>query len=100
MNNTYTVTYKGIKLDLYRIIELYGITHPAHAHVAKKILRCGKTHKSLKVDIQESIDTLERWKQMISEDEDDQIDSKYDPCPICHTVPSASGPFIQMCSCR
>lgn len=100
MKSPYNITYRGIKLDPYRIFELYGITHPAAQHSIKKLLRAGKSHKSLKQDIQESIDTLERWKQMISEDDEDKLDAKCEPCPICHTIPSVSGPLIQMCSCR
>lgn len=64
-------TYKGIKLDPYRIFDVYGITHPAHQHSLKKLLRAGRSHKSLGQDIQEAIDTLERWKEMIQEDSSD-----------------------------
>lgn len=72
MNSDYSnFSYKGITIDPYRIFEIYGITHPAHAHATKKLLRAGRSHKSLSQDIQEAIDSLERWKEMIQEDRDD-----------------------------
>jgi len=57
-----------IKLDPYRILEIYGITHPAHQHAIKKLLRAGNSVKDLDRDIKESIDTLVRWQEMRNED--------------------------------
>ena len=68
-NEHYQYFYKGIKLDPYRIIEVYKITHPAHQQAVKKILRAGASIKDLKQDIDETIEALNRWKQMILEDE-------------------------------
>lgn len=92
MKSPYDVTYRGIKLDPYRIFDLYGITHPCQQHSLKKILRAGKSHKSLKQDIQESIDTLERWKQMISEDEENNINERNNKCSAC-------GKWYGYCDC-
>ena len=64
----YRMFYKGVLADPYRILDLYQITHPAHQHAIKKLLRAGKSVKPLITDIQESIDALERFKQMIQED--------------------------------
>jgi hypothetical protein len=65
----YDKTYRGGKLDVYRILCIYRITHPAHAHAVKKLLRAGnKKTQPLINDIQESIDILQRWKSMILED--------------------------------
>lgn len=65
----YKFTYKGHKLDPYRIILIYKITHPAHQHAIKKLLRAGNSVKELERDIDEVIMTLNRWKEMIKEDE-------------------------------
>jgi len=67
----YKFQYSGIKLDPYRVLEVYGITHPAQQHAIKKLLRAGNSIKDLKQDIKESIDTLNRWLEMIKEDENE-----------------------------
>ena len=65
----YNFKYKEIKIDPYRIMYEYKIVHPAHQHALKKLLRAGNSIKNLKQDIQEVIDSLERWIEMIDEDE-------------------------------
>lgn len=65
----YRYSYRQIKLDPYRIIAVYGITHPAHQHALKKLLRAGKSIKSLRQDIKEVQDALARWLEMLDEDE-------------------------------
>lgn len=67
LKSPYDCTYKGIKLDPYRILEVYGITHPAQQHAIKKLLRAGKSVKNLKTDIEEIIATLNRWLCMLEE---------------------------------
>lgn len=55
-------------LDIYRIDELFN-PHPCGSHIAKKALCSGhRGHKDLLTDIQDIIDTAERWKQMLIED--------------------------------
>lgn len=73
--NPYETTYKHIKIDPYRILKEYEITHPCQQHSLKKLLRLGRTHKPLIQDLQEVIDTLERWKNMMIED-------AVDPCKM------------------
>lgn len=65
----YSFEYKGIKLDPYRIFTVYNITNPAQQHALKKLLRAGTSVKSLERDIDEVIVTLNRWKQMLIEDQ-------------------------------
>lgn len=65
----YRYSYRGVKLDPYRIIDAYGITHPAQQHAIKKLLRAGKSVKSLRQDIQEVQDALTRWLEMLDEDQ-------------------------------
>jgi|GEM_PF-2130889 len=64
----YAFSYKGIRIDPYRIMDLYKITHPAHQHAIKKLLRAGESTKSLRQDVEETIDTLQRWLRMMDED--------------------------------
>lgn len=64
----YNYKYKDVKIDPYRVMYEYGITHPAHQHALKKLMRAGKAHKDLSGDIQEVIDSLLRWKEMVEED--------------------------------
>lgn len=56
------------KVDIYRVLTLYDITHPAHQHAIKKLLRAGNSDETLKEDIEETIDCLERMLEMIEED--------------------------------
>lgn len=75
----YNFKYKEIKIDPYRIMYEYKITHPAHQHALKKLLRAGNSIKNLKQDIQEVIDSLERWIEMIDEDD---VEQKENPTPV------------------
>lgn len=55
-------------IDPYRISDLYAL-HPCAEHIMKKSLCAGnRGHKDTLRDIQDIIDTAERWKQMIKED--------------------------------
>src|SRR5574344_50585 len=56
-------------LDVYRVISIFGVTDPCIQHALKKLLCSGvRGHKDQSKDIQDVIDTLERWKQMRKED--------------------------------
>ena len=56
-------------IDPYRILELFDVTNPSIAHAVKKLLVAGgRGAKDIDQDIQEVIDTLERWKEMRVED--------------------------------
>ena len=76
-HNHYKYSYKGIKLDPYRILSVYGITCPAQQHAIKKLLRAGNSVKNLKQDIQEVIDTLQRKLEMLKEDEENSNNKEY-----------------------
>lgn len=55
-------------IDPYRIADLYDL-HPCAEHIMKKSLCAGgRGHKDLLRDIQDIIDTAERWKEMLEED--------------------------------
>lgn len=56
-------------IDVYRTLDLFGVTHPCLQHAAKKILCAGQRgHKDQQRDVQEAIDTLRRWQEMQEED--------------------------------
>lgn len=78
MSNHYNISYKGLRLDPYRISVLYGIEHPAHQHALKKLLRAGRgPHKDLRNEIHEIQETLNRWLNMIDEDTPETLDDEY-----------------------
>lgn len=56
-------------IDVYRIIDLYNVTNPCIQHALKKVLVAGGrgAGKDVSKDIQEAIDSLERWKEMQTE---------------------------------
>ena len=66
--------FKDVKhltsIDVYRVIQLFNVTDPCLQHALKKVLVAGGrgAGKDIKQDIQEAIDTLQRWQQMNSED--------------------------------
>lgn len=56
-------------IDIYRVIELFDVRHPALQHALKKILAAGKRGaKNDTKDVSEAIDSLNRWQQMRDED--------------------------------
>lgn len=64
----YRWTWKGITFDFYRLCEILGIDHHAQAHALKKVIRAGRSVKPTAQDIDEAIDALRRWKEMLRED--------------------------------
>lgn len=60
------------KVDVYRVLDRFNVVHPCQQHIAKKALCTGnRGHKDLLRDIQDIIDTAERWKDMLLEDSRD-----------------------------
>lgn len=56
-------------VDVYRVLQLFGVTDPCLQHAIKKLLVAGNRGvKNMDKDIQEAIDTLERWQAMRVED--------------------------------
>jgi len=57
------------EVDVYRVLELFHVTDPCLQHAIKKLLVAGgRGVKDMPKDVQEAIDTLERWKTMRQED--------------------------------
>lgn len=74
MKHKYNHYYKDISyldgIDIYRVLMLYGVTDPCIAHAIKKLLCAGQRGgKDMEQDVQEAIDALVRWQDMIQEDE-------------------------------
>lgn len=60
----------GRKIDWYVIGDLYNKGKgEAWSHACKKLLRAGEGHKPLLQDINEVIDTLQRWKEILRDKE-------------------------------
>lgn len=56
--------------DVYRLIEIIGITCPTAQHVFKKCCATGKRgHKDLRQDWKDILDTAKRKLEMLDEDE-------------------------------
>lgn len=64
----YKWSWKGVSFDFYRLCEILGIKHHAQAHAMKKLIRAGRSVKPIDQDIDETIDALLRWKEMLNED--------------------------------
>ncbi len=64
----YQFEFKGVQFDVYRLLEILGITHHAQAHALKKVIRAGRSVKPLVQDIDEAIASLQRWREMAVED--------------------------------
>jgi len=69
MNDPYEIKIGGVKADPMRICRAYGITDMGIQQAIKKLLRCGRKHKSYEKDIREAITSLERVEAMNREDE-------------------------------
>lgn len=58
------------QIDVYRVLVLFGVADPALAHAVKKLLVAGGrgAGKDITRDVQEAIDSLQRWQEMRGED--------------------------------
>ena len=67
----YKKTVAGLQfVDVYRVLALFGVTDPCLQHAVKKLLVAGgRGAKDISQDVQEAIDTLQRWQEMRLEDE-------------------------------
>lgn len=67
--------YKDVEflksIDVYRVLDLFGIANPGLQHAVKKLLVCGGrgAGKDFDKDVQEAIDSLNRCLEMRAEDE-------------------------------
>ena len=63
------------EIDIYRVLELFGVTDQALGHAIKKLIVPGMRGggKTTNKDVQEAIDTLQRWQEMRREDENKSV---------------------------
>lgn len=66
-------------IDVYRVLERFGVTHPSIQHALKKLLvsggrGCGKDQDQ---DVQEAIDSLKRFQEMRVEDAMEGLPQSY-----------------------
>lgn len=56
-------------VDVYRVLDLFDVTDQPLGHAIKKLLVAGNRGvKGMDKDVQEAIDTLQRWQEMRAED--------------------------------
>lgn len=57
-------------VDVYRVLLLFNVTDPCLQHAVKKLLVAGGRGggKDITRDVQEAIETLQRWQEMRTED--------------------------------
>lgn len=69
-HNHYHKSVKHLEaIDVYRVLQLFGVTDPCLQHAVKKLLCAGQRGvKPVAKDVQEAIDSLTRWQEMLAED--------------------------------
>lgn len=69
----YSKYFKDVKhldtIDIYRVLDLFGVVDHALGHAVKKLLLAGPRTggKSFEDDVREARDTLNRWLEMQEE---------------------------------
>lgn len=63
--NKYTKTIHGVSVDVYDVLQAWGVSNPALQHLIKKALQCGQRgHKDNAQDLQDIIDSAIRAKEL------------------------------------
>lgn len=61
----YTKTIHGASVDVYDVLQAWGVSNPALQHLIKKALQCGQRgHKDNEQDLQDIIDSAIRAKEL------------------------------------
>ena len=61
----YTKTIHGVSVDVYDVLQAWGVINPALQHLIKKALQCGRRgHKDNAQDLQDIIDSAIRAKEL------------------------------------
>ena len=70
-HNHYFKDVSNLKfIDVYRVLDLFGVSNPCLQHAIKKLLCAGQRGaKDKKQDVQEAIASLLRYLEMQTEDE-------------------------------
>ena len=70
LGSHYRHSFMGYKIDVYRVIQIFGVTDPVAQHIVKKLLRGTKKGHTEEFVWQEVTQAVERKNEMIKEDED------------------------------
>ncbi|MGL5153862.1 MAG: hypothetical protein ACRC9H_02890 [Aeromonas veronii] len=63
----YTKAIHGVSVDVYDVLQAWGVSNPALQHLIKKALQCGQRgHKDNAQDLQDIIDSAIRAKELES----------------------------------
>lgn len=93
MTNKHSHYHKDVShlksIDIYRMLELFGVTDQALGHAVKKLMCAGQRgSKSFEQDVREAVDTLNRRLQMLAEDDN----SRGVQQPVPGFIPSVGAP--------
>lgn len=71
-------------IDVYRVLALFNVADPCIQHAVKKLLVAGGrgAGKDVSKDIQEAIDSLQRWQEMGAEDKQAQQKALDEQCTV------------------
>lgn len=63
----YTKAIHGVSVDVYDVLQAWGVSNPALQHLIKKALQCGQRgHKDNAQDLQDIIDSAIRARELES----------------------------------
>lgn len=73
MTRAYNHYFKPVEglthIDVYRVLQLFGVTDPCIQHAVKKLLVAGgRGAKDIRKDVAEAIVSLKRWEEMREEE--------------------------------
>lgn len=68
LGSHYRHEFKGHKIDVYRVLEIFKVTDPVLQHIIKKGLRGEKKGHSMEFVWEEISQAVERKKEMMEED--------------------------------
>lgn len=93
----YTKRYGNLKLDPYRIMLIYDITHPAHQQIVKKALRMGTGERSIESDLEGIISAAQRFLEMLGEQKTTRS-SQLGYCSCEKPAPSKAALTCRICN--
>lgn len=108
MNVKHSHYYKNVAhlkhIDVYRVLGLFNVTDPCIQHAVKKLLVAGGrgAGKDVERDVREAVDSLNRFLQMIAEDDNapgtlrpcDLVKRAAAPMPMPMPMPMPNNPAL------
>ena len=68
LGSHYRNEFQGVKVDVYRVLQIFGVTDPVAQHIVKKLLRGTKKGHDEMTVWNEVFQACERKKEMLEED--------------------------------